>query len=152
DQDRRAGRGHLRAAVDLAAAGRCRRPVLRRLQRDTDHRPPRRRAAPARRGPLRPGPRRRPAAADTVADPARPRLRGIMTTAPKVALITGATQGLGLALAEGLAQRLTPQDTVYLTGRDLDRVTRAVDAMPGGGAQVRGELLDVADPHAAVRL
>ncbi|GII53380.1 carbonyl reductase [Planotetraspora thailandica] len=75
-----------------------------------------------------------------------------MTTTPKVALITGATQGLGLALAEGLAQRLSPQDTVYLTGRNLDRVNHAVDAAPGGGAQVRGELLDVADPHAAGQL
>ncbi|WP_433136341.1 SDR family NAD(P)-dependent oxidoreductase [Actinomadura nitritigenes] len=73
-------------------------------------------------------------------------------TPPKVALITGATQGLGLALTEGLAQRLSPRDTVYLTGRDLDRVNCAVDALPGGGAQVRGELLDVADPHAADRL
>lgn len=71
---------------------------------------------------------------------------------PKIALITGATQGLGLALVEGLAQRLSPADTVYLTGRDLDRVTEAVAAMPGGGAHVRGELLDVADPTAAGRL
>ncbi|MBB5081464.1 SDR family NAD(P)-dependent oxidoreductase [Nonomuraea endophytica] len=75
-----------------------------------------------------------------------------MTVTPKVALITGATQGLGLALAEGLTQHLSPRDTVYLTGRDLDRVTRAVDAAPGGGARVRGELLDVADPNAADRL
>ncbi|MEV4019748.1 SDR family NAD(P)-dependent oxidoreductase [Nonomuraea angiospora] len=51
-----------------------------------------------------------------------------------------------------MAQRLSPRDTVYLTGRDLDRVTRAVDAAPGGGARVRGELLDVADPNAADRL
>jgi NAD(P)-dependent dehydrogenase (short-subunit alcohol dehydrogenase family) len=73
-------------------------------------------------------------------------------TTPRVALVTGATQGLGLALVEGLAHRMAPHDTVYLTGRDLTRVTEAVEAVPGGGAQVRGELLDVADPHAAARL
>lgn len=69
-----------------------------------------------------------------------------------VALVTGATQGLGLALVEGLAQRLEPADTVYLTGRDLNRVTTAVQCMQGGGAEVRGELLDVADPTAANRV
>lgn len=69
-----------------------------------------------------------------------------------VALVTGATQGLGLALVEGLAQRLEPTDTVYLTGRNLDRITEAVRSMPGGGARVRGELLDVADPDAAAKL
>jgi len=47
---------------------------------------------------------------------------------------------------------MTPADTVYLTGRSVDRVTQAVDAMPGGGARVRGEILDVADPQAADRL
>ncbi|MEV6236817.1 SDR family NAD(P)-dependent oxidoreductase [Lentzea sp. NPDC051838] len=66
-----------------------------------------------------------------------------------IALVTGATQGLGLALVEGLAQRLEPTDTVYLTGRDMNRVMTAVQSMPGGGAKVRGELLDVADPTAA---
>jgi NAD(P)-dependent dehydrogenase (short-subunit alcohol dehydrogenase family) len=76
----------------------------------------------------------------------------IMTTTPKVALVTGATQGLGLALVEGLAQRMTAHDTVYLTGRDIDRITQAVDALPGGGARVRGEILDVAHPEAADRL
>lgn len=75
-----------------------------------------------------------------------------MNTTPKVALVTGATQGLGLALVEGLAQRLTPADTVYLTGRNLDRVNQAVETLPGGGARVRGEILDVTDPHAADRL
>jgi NAD(P)-dependent dehydrogenase (short-subunit alcohol dehydrogenase family) len=73
----------------------------------------------------------------------------IMTTAPKTALVTGATQGLGLALVQGLAQRMTAADTVYLTGRDAGRVGRAAAAVPGGGARVRGELLDVADPAAA---
>ncbi|WP_086668387.1 SDR family NAD(P)-dependent oxidoreductase [Lentzea kentuckyensis] len=64
-----------------------------------------------------------------------------------IALVTGATQGLGLALAEGLAQRLT----VYLTGRDRDRISTAVQTVQGG-AEVRGELLDVADPHAAAEV
>jgi NAD(P)-dependent dehydrogenase (short-subunit alcohol dehydrogenase family) len=75
-----------------------------------------------------------------------------MTSTPRIALVTGATQGLGLALVEGLAERMTPADAVYLTGRDAGRVTRAVEAMPGGGARVRGEILDVADPRAAGRL
>ncbi|HEY0497565.1 MAG TPA: SDR family NAD(P)-dependent oxidoreductase [Kutzneria sp.] len=69
----------------------------------------------------------------------------------KVALVTGATQGLGLALVEGLAQRLSPADTVYLTGRNIDRVTAAAEAISGGGAQVRGEILDVADPDGPAR-
>ena len=75
-----------------------------------------------------------------------------MTTAPRIALVTGATQGLGLALAEGLAHRLNAQDTVYLTGRNPDRVAQAVESVPAGGAQVRGEVLDVAEPEAAARL
>ncbi len=70
----------------------------------------------------------------------------------RTALVTGATQGLGLALVVGLARSMTPQDTVYLTGRDRTRVRAAVDAMPTGGAQVRGELLDVADQDAAADL
>lgn len=70
----------------------------------------------------------------------------------RVALVTGATQGLGLALVAGLAARLTPADTVYLTGRDLDRVAKAADTMPAHGARVHGELLDVADPDAPAML
>jgi NAD(P)-dependent dehydrogenase (short-subunit alcohol dehydrogenase family) len=71
---------------------------------------------------------------------------------PKVALVTGATQGLGLALVDGLASRMSTEDTVYLTGRDAGRVTQAVEAMPAGGAEVRGEVLDVAEPGAPGRL
>src|SRR2546423_1340289 len=70
----------------------------------------------------------------------------------RTAVVTGATQGLGLALVEGLAARMNPEDTVYLTGRHLDRVTQAVAAMPAGGAKVRGEVLDVTDPDGANRL
>lgn len=67
----------------------------------------------------------------------------------RIALVTGATQGLGLALAAGLAQRMDAEDTVYLTGRNADRVAEAVDVLPRSGARIRGELLDVADPKAA---
>ncbi|MBN6038921.1 SDR family NAD(P)-dependent oxidoreductase [Amycolatopsis sp. 195334CR] len=71
-----------------------------------------------------------------------------MTTS-LIALVTGANQGLGRALAAGLARRLTAQDVVYLTGRDSARVAEAVEGL--SGAQVRGELFDVADPEAASR-
>lgn len=69
----------------------------------------------------------------------------------KIAVVTGATQGLGLALVEGLAQRMNPDDTVYLTGRDSTRVQQAVEALPAGGARVRGEVFDVSMPDAATR-
>lgn len=76
-----------------------------------------------------------------------------MTPAPRIALVTGATQGLGHALVEGLAHRLSPQDIVYLTGRDDRRVEQATDALStGSGAQVRGEVLDVSDSDAPARL
>lgn len=71
---------------------------------------------------------------------------------PRIALVTGATQGLGLALADGLARRMRPDDIVYLTGRDAGRAARAAGAMPAGGARVRGEVFDVARPGAAGRL
>jgi NAD(P)-dependent dehydrogenase (short-subunit alcohol dehydrogenase family) len=70
----------------------------------------------------------------------------------RIALVTGATQGLGLALVAGLAARMAPDATVYLTGRDPGRVEQAVASLPEGRAHVRGELLDVADPDAAEAL
>lgn len=64
----------------------------------------------------------------------------------KIAVVTGATRNLGFALAEGMAQRLEPTDTVYLTGRDAARVAESVHRLSNARAKVRGELLDVAKP------
>jgi len=67
-----------------------------------------------------------------------------MTTS-RTALITGANQGLGRALAEGLAAGMSPHDRVLLTGRDPSRVAAAATAAAHGGAiaRVEGRVLDV---------
>jgi carbonyl reductase 1 len=73
-----------------------------------------------------------------------------MSSMTNVAVVTGANQGLGFALAQGLAQQLGPDDVVYLTGRDPDRVRSAVESVAEPRTQVRGRVLDVCD-GAAVR-
>lgn len=62
--------------------------------------------------------------------------------------MTGATQGLGFALAEGLARELSPRDVVYLTGRDADRVRAAVERVARPRAELRGRVLDVCESAA----
>ena len=70
----------------------------------------------------------------------------------RTALVTGANQGLGRALAAGLAARLGPDDRVLLTGRHPGRVAAAAAEVsaevPAGGASVEGRVLDVRDPAA----
>jgi NAD(P)-dependent dehydrogenase (short-subunit alcohol dehydrogenase family) len=68
-----------------------------------------------------------------------------------IAAVTGATRNLGLALARGLAERLADGDVVYLTGRDADRVAKAVKTIPAAVAQVRGATLDVSSKEAVAR-
>jgi NAD(P)-dependent dehydrogenase (short-subunit alcohol dehydrogenase family) len=70
----------------------------------------------------------------------------------KVALITGATRNLGFWLTDGLARRLEPTDTVYLTSRDAGRVRDSIARLSGARAQVEGEVLDVADRGAVEHL
>jgi carbonyl reductase 1 len=68
-----------------------------------------------------------------------------------VAIVTGATRNLGLALVEGLAARLGQDDVVYLTSRDAKRVSQALTTIEAPRAQLRGEALDVADADAVAR-
>lgn len=56
-----------------------------------------------------------------------------MAAMSKIAVVTGASQGLGFALVEGLAQRLDPSDVVYLTGRDVVRRGKR----PGPNSSIR---------------
>ncbi|MGW4871926.1 SDR family NAD(P)-dependent oxidoreductase [Streptomyces chartreusis] len=75
--------------------------------------------------------------------------------ASRIALVTGANQGLGRALVEGLAARMSPDDLVLLTGRSPQRVTGAVHEvtrLPGTRARVEGRVLDVTDSDAIARL
>lgn len=67
---------------------------------------------------------------------------------PRIALVTGANQGLGRALVDGLAAGLQPRDSVILTGRDPERVREAAAQVATTGAQVEGRVLDVRDGDA----
>ncbi|MFE9582000.1 SDR family NAD(P)-dependent oxidoreductase [Nocardia sp. NPDC006044] len=73
----------------------------------------------------------------------------------RIALVTGANQGLGRALAEGLATRMDPADLVLLTGRNPQRVADAaaeIAAAPGTRSRVEARVLDVADAEAIAAL
>ena len=63
----------------------------------------------------------------------------------KIALVTGANQGLGLALVRGLADKLGPDDIVYLTARDPAKGNAALASLGSMRAQLRFERLDVTD-------
>ncbi|MEO1909648.1 MAG: SDR family oxidoreductase [Paracoccus sp. (in: a-proteobacteria)] len=65
----------------------------------------------------------------------------------KRALITGSSQGIGLALARGLADAGAE---IVLNGRDPDRLAKATTSLRDGGAVVHELPFDVTD-HRAVR-
>jgi carbonyl reductase 1 len=69
----------------------------------------------------------------------------------RIALVTGANQGIGFALVEGLAARLEATDLVLLTSRNPERVAAAVERI-SGTAQVEGRVLDVSDAEAVAVL
>src|SRR5258705_6462006 len=73
----------------------------------------------------------------------------------RIALVTGANQGLGFALAVGLAARMDPDDLVLLTGRHARRVADAAAAVTtraGTRSRVAGRVLDVAGTGAVAGL
>ncbi|MGW3665169.1 SDR family NAD(P)-dependent oxidoreductase [Streptomyces sp. NPDC005141] len=76
-------------------------------------------------------------------------------TVARIALVTGANQGLGFALVQGLAARLDRDDLVLLTGRDTHRVADAVVRVTGSAdttSRVEGRVLDVTDAGAVAEL
>ncbi len=66
----------------------------------------------------------------------------------RVAVVTGATRNLGLALVQELAQRLAPDDYVYLTGRDQRRACESVAQVVNARAAVEPAKLDVSSGRA----
>jgi carbonyl reductase 1 len=69
-------------------------------------------------------------------------------TSSRTAIVTGATQGLGLALVQGLAQRMRPRDLVLVTGRSDAHLKEAVAQISDATADVDTRILDVSDPAA----
>lgn len=66
----------------------------------------------------------------------------------RVALVTGSSQGIGYAIAEGLA---ASGAKVALNGRDEPRLGRAVAVLESAGATVTGVSFDVTDPAAVAQ-
>jgi NAD(P)-dependent dehydrogenase (short-subunit alcohol dehydrogenase family) len=73
----------------------------------------------------------------------------------RIALVTGANQGIGFAVVKGLAARMTPEDLVLLTGRSPLRVAEAASAVAADHAtrsRIQGRVLDVTDTRAIAGL
>src|SRR5438067_160432 len=65
------------------------------------------------------------------------------------ALVTGASRGIGLAIARGLAQRGA---SVVITGRKADTLAAAAKQLQAGGANVQPIVCHQGDPAAIVSL
>lgn len=70
----------------------------------------------------------------------------------KVAIVTGANQGLGYALVEGLCRTLGPEAIVYLTARDPDRGNEATNKLCAAGLRPIYHPLDVTDEESVEAL
>jgi gluconate 5-dehydrogenase len=63
----------------------------------------------------------------------------------RLALVTGSGQGIGLALARGLAEHGA---SVVLNGRSAEKLEAAADHLRGAGYNARASVFDVTDPQA----
>lgn len=70
----------------------------------------------------------------------------------KVAVVTGANQGLGFALVEALCRGLGPQACVYLTARNAARGEEAICRLRERGLSPLFHLLDVTDDASVAAL
>jgi NAD(P)-dependent dehydrogenase (short-subunit alcohol dehydrogenase family) len=70
----------------------------------------------------------------------------------RIGLVTGANQGLGEAVVARLARAWGDEGTVYLTGRDPQRVKAAAARLAAGGLHVVAEVCDVRDDDAVQSL
>jgi carbonyl reductase 1 len=70
----------------------------------------------------------------------------------KVAIVTGANQGLGLALVRSLCHELGDQGWVYLTARNRGRGEAAVQQLQAEGLSPQFELLDVTSGESVLAL
>lgn len=70
-------------------------------------------------------------------------MQGLFDLGGKVALVTGSSKGLGLAMAQGLAQAGA---TVVLNGRDEQRLSQAAQTLKAQWLSVREAAFDVTDP------
>ncbi|MEM7717945.1 MAG: SDR family oxidoreductase [Pseudomonadota bacterium] len=71
----------------------------------------------------------------------------LFSLAGKRALVTGSSQGIGFALAKGLAEAGAE---IVLNGRDAGKLSAAAEALQGQGATTKTLAFDVTD-HAGVR-
>jgi gluconate 5-dehydrogenase len=74
-------------------------------------------------------------------------MNGMFSLAGRVALVTGASRGLGLAMAEGMA---AAGATVVLNGRHVDSLRAAAEQVRATGGATDIAVFDVADEKAAV--
>ena len=72
----------------------------------------------------------------------------LFTLKNKTALITGSSQGIGFALAKGLAEAGA---ALVLNGRDENKLSSAVKALKAHGHEVESSAFDVTD-HSGVRM
>jgi gluconate 5-dehydrogenase len=68
--------------------------------------------------------------------------QGLFSLAGRLALVTGSGQGIGLALAKGLAEHGA---AVVLNGRSAERIESAAAALRAAGHTAHGSVFDVAD-------